>query len=173
MLGWAQSILWLDRVLIRLCLFVDFKRAFDSIQHEKMCDSLKRKGIPENSKFLKVFQSMEKQLKSCVKIENSLSEFFKCTIGTMQGCISSPIIFCLFINDLVAECNNRGGIFITNDIEDILALMFADDVSCFSDTVIRLKKMVDLIGKICKSVGMEINLKKKKLWFSGMVVSYR
>ena len=83
----------------------------------------------------------------------------------MQGCISSPIIFCLFINDLVSylrtECNNRG-IFITNDIEDILALMFADDVSCFSDTVIRLQKMVDLIGKLCKSVGMEINLKKKK-----------
>ena len=148
------------------CLFVDFKRAFDSIQHEKMWDSLKRKGIPENSKFLRVFQSMYKQLKSCVKIENSLSEFFRCTIGTMQGCISSPIIFCLFINDLVAylrtECNNRG-IFITNDIEDILALMFADDVSCFSDTVIRLQKMVDLIGKFCKSVGMEINLKKTKI----------
>ena len=147
------------------CLFVDFKLAFDSIQHEKMWDSLKRKGIPENRNFLKVFQSMYKQLKSCVKIENSLSEFFRCTIGTMQGCISSPIIFCLFINDLVAylrtECNNRG-IFFTNDIEDILALMFADDVSCFSDTVIRLQKMVDLIGKFCKSVGMEINLKKKK-----------
>ena len=66
----------------------------------------------------------------------------------MQDCISSPIIFCLFINDLDAylrtECNNRG-IFITNDIEDILALMFADDVSSFSDTVICLQKMVDLI----------------------------
>ena len=62
---------------------------------------------------------------------------------------------------LRTECNNRG-IFITNDIEDILALMFADDVSCFSDTVIRLQKMVDLIGKFCKSVGMEINLKKKQ-----------
>ena len=41
--------------------------------------------------------------------------------------------------------------------------MFADDVSCFSDTVIRLQKMVDLIGKLCKSVGMEINLNKTKI----------
>ena len=78
-------------------LFVDFKRAFDSIRHDKLWDSLKRKGIPDNSKFLKVFQSMYKQLKSCVKVENSLSKFFRCTIGTMQGCISSPILFCLFI----------------------------------------------------------------------------
>ena len=108
---------------------------------------------------------MYKQLKSCVKVENSLSEFFRCTIGTMQGCISSPILFYLFINDLVAylraECNNNNGIFITNDIESLLALMFADDVSCFSDTLIRLPKMMDLIGQFCKSVGMEINLKKK------------
>ena len=78
-------------------------------------------------------------------------------------------------NDLVAylrtECNNNNGIFVTNDIESLLALMFADDVSCFSDTVIRLQKMIDLIGQFCKSVGMEINLKKQKLWSSGMVVS--
>ena len=49
-----------------------------------------------------------------------------------------------------------------NDIESLLALMFADDVSCFSDTVIRLQKMIDLIGQFCKSVGMEINLEKNK-----------
>ena len=77
-------------------LYVDFKRAFDSIQHKKMGNSLKRKGIPENSKFLKVFQSMYKQLKSCVKIENSQRNFLRCTIGTMQGCISSPVIFFCF-----------------------------------------------------------------------------
>ena len=92
----------------------------------------------------------------------------------MQGCISSPILFCLFINDLVAylraEYNNNNGIFVTNDIESLLALMFADDVSCFSDTVIWLQKMIDVIGQFCKSVGMEINL-KKKLWSSGMRVS--
>ena len=59
------------------------------------------------------------------------------------------------------ECNNNNnGIFVTNDIESLLTLMFADDVSCFSDTVIRLQKMIDLIGQFCKSVGMEINLKK-------------
>ena len=158
------------------CLFVDFKRAFDSIRHDKLWDSLERKGIPENSKFLKVFQSMYKRLKSCVKVENSLSDFFRCTIGTMQRCINSPFLICLFINDLVAylraECKNNNGIFVTNDIESLLlALMFADDVSCFSDTMIRLQKMIDLIGQFCKSIGMEINLKKQKLWSSGMVVS--
>ena len=62
---------------------------------------------------------------------------------------------------LRAECNS--GIFISNDIEDVLALMFADDVSCFSDTVIRLQRMIDLIAKFCKAVGMKLNLNKTKI----------
>ena len=131
------------------CIFVDFRRAFDSISHNKIWDSLQRKGISENSKFLKIFQSMYSQLKSCVKINDSLTKFFECSIGTRQGCVSSPIIFSLFINDLVAYLKSETdhGIFVTNDIEDLLALMFADDVSCFSDTVIRLQRLIDLIEK--------------------------
>ena len=49
------------------CMFVDFKRAFDSIQHANLWHSLERKGISQNSKFFRVFQSMYSQLKSCVK----------------------------------------------------------------------------------------------------------
>ena len=41
--------------------------------------------------------------------------------------------------------------------------MFADDVSCFSDTVIRLQRLIDLIEKFCKSVGMKLNLNKTKI----------
>ena len=33
------------------CIFIDFRRAFDSINHEKLWDSLKRKGINSEGKF--------------------------------------------------------------------------------------------------------------------------
>ena len=56
-----------------------------------------------------IFKSMYSQLKSCVKVKNGLTQFFKCYIGARQGCVSSPIIFSLFINDLISyiksECN--------------------------------------------------------------------
>ena len=111
---------------------------------------------------------MYSQLKSCVKVKNSLSHFFECCIGTRQGCLSSPIIFALFINDLIAylRAESDRGIFISNDIEDLIALMFADDVACFSDTIVRLQRLINLIEKFCKSVGMKLNLglcyKRKK-----------
>ena len=71
------------------CIFIDFRRAFDSIPHSKIWDSLERKGINENGKFLKIFHSMYSQLKSCIKVNNSLTRFVECTIGTRQGCVSS------------------------------------------------------------------------------------
>ena len=108
---------------------------------------------------------MYRKLKSCVKVNEGLTEYFECNIGTRQGCISSPIIFSLFINDLVSflrsECEN--GVFISNEIEDVLALMFADDVSSFADSVARLQKQINLIEKFCKSVGMSLNFSKTKI----------
>ena len=84
---------------------------------------------------MKIFKSMYSHHKSCVKVKNSLSQFFECSIGTRQDCLSSPIIFSLFINDLISylRAESERGIFIANDIEDVIALMFADDVACFSD----------------------------------------
>ena len=72
---------------------------------------------------------------------------------TRQGCVSSPIIFSLFINDLISyiksECNR--GIFVSQQIEDIFALMFADDVASFSDTIIRLQHQINCIERFCLS----------------------
>ena len=97
------------------------------------------------------------------QINGGLTEYFDCFVGTRQGCIGSPKIFSLYINDLVSflesRCNH--GIFVTNEIPDVLTLMFADDVASFSDTVACLQKLIDLIAQFCKIVGMDLNLEKK------------
>ena len=98
---------------------MDFKRALDSIQHASSWLSLERKGISQNSIFLRMFRSnMYTQLKSCVKVKNGSARYFECYVGTRQGCISSPIMFSLFINELVSclqhECDRD--IFVTNQI---------------------------------------------------------
>ena len=147
------------------CIYIDFRRAFDSIHHDKLWNSFYRKGFSSEGKCMKIFRSMYQQLKSYVKGNEGLTEFFNCIIGTRQGCISSPTIFSLFINDLVSylrsECEN--GVFISNENEDVLAYMFADDVSSFADSVVRLQKQINLIEKLCKSVGMSLNLSKTKI----------
>ena len=80
---------------------------------------------------------MYKQFSFSVNICDSLLQPITCQGGTLQGFGSSPIIFILFINDLIEylrqEC--KTGILVSNTIKDILALLFADNVSCVSDYI--------------------------------------
>ena len=73
------------------CIFVDYAKAFDSINLKKLWQAFRRQNI--DGKFLLALQSIYAKLKSCVKVENRLTKYFACNIGTRQGCVASPIIF--------------------------------------------------------------------------------
>ena len=113
------------------CIFIDFSEAFDSIRHDKLWDAMQQKGI--TGKFMEIYKSMYSKLRSCVKVNGGITDYFNCTIGTRQGCITSPKFFSLFINDLVSYLNNDSGrgIFVSNGINCLNMLMYADDVSSF------------------------------------------
>ena len=91
-------------------------------------NALERKGV--DASFLKVWKSLYSKLKSCVKIDEYLTEFFfKYTIGTRHVRFGSPKIFSLFINDLISYLEKKfyRGLFVTTEIPDVLGLMFADE----------------------------------------------
>ena len=125
------------------CLFIDFAQAFDTVDHIKLFESLERKSV--RGKFLTILQSMYSNLRSCVRTDKGLTSFFKCDVGTRQGCQLSPILFSLFIQDLMeltrTECGRR--VFVSVDIEEMLSLFHADDISSFTDTVNGLQRLIN------------------------------
>ena len=66
----------------------------------------------------------------------------------------------IFINDLVPylreNCGN--GIFVSNEINDLFALMYADDVAGFSDTINRLQKLINSLVTFSDLIGIKIHL---------------
>ena len=102
---------------------------------------------------------------SYVQSSAHFTEFFPCNVGTRQGCILSPVLFSLFINKLIvdikANCSN--GIFITQDISDIFALLYADDTANCADTVFSLQQQLQRIEMFCNKTGMRVNLGKIKI----------
>ncbi|MEW8545659.1 MAG: reverse transcriptase family protein [Candidatus Thiodiazotropha sp.] len=145
-------------------LFVDFSKAFDSISHEKLIKCLIRKGV--GGKFLKLLISMYNDLCSCVKTsENTCTDYFDCNIGTRQGCKLSPILFSLFIDELVETLRREGavGIQILNDSDSLIALLYADDVANLADTVRNLQFQLDILSRFCELSDMKINLSKTKI----------
>ena len=100
-----------------------------------------------------------------MKCETGLTDYFNCTVGTIQGCVTSPILFLLFINDLINYLRKKcdGGIFLSDEIEKLLALLFADEVALFADSIIGLQRSVNCTENFFNAVGMKINLNKTKI----------
>lgn len=62
---------------------------------------------------------------------------------------------------LLEQCSS--GIFINNEIRDILCLLFADEVVNYDETVLRLQQQLDIIVEFCLDTGMEANLYKTEV----------
>ena len=146
------------------CLFVDFSKAFDRVNHVELINSLIRKGV--HGKFLNLLISMYSSLCTCVKVEDNKCTFdFKCNIGTKQGCKLSTILFILFLNDLIDDLKRSGitGIQISADGSEVLAIFYADDMVSTSDTVRGLQAQINIIFNFCQKTDMKINLPKTKI----------
>ena len=53
-----------------------------------------------NGKFLRIIQNMYSDVKSYIRYNNECSGFFNCEVGVRQGENLSPVLFCLYLNDL-------------------------------------------------------------------------
>ena len=102
------------------------------------------------------------KMKNCSYITSS---YLPCNIGTRQGDVTSTTIFSLFINELSdmlrQTCNS--GIFITDEIPDIICLMYADDIANCAETTLKLQQQINVIDTFCENTGMEVNLQKTEI----------
>ena len=106
------------RKLSTFCAFIDFKMAYDWV-NSLLFTKLESQGI--SSKMLKVLYAIYSNVQSCVKINGQLTELFDVTSGLKQGCILPPLLFNIFINDLIDEVKKLNvGIKLDNDIISVL-----------------------------------------------------
>ena len=74
--------------------FVDFQKAFDSVDISTLFEIIRKNGI--KCKLLTSISSIYSLVKVCVRSGNLLSDLFSCPIGLRQGCKLSPKSFVLF-----------------------------------------------------------------------------
>lgn len=109
-------------------LFIDFKRAFDSVNQEKLWQKLFSR-LRVSASFLRVLIDFYNKAKLSVRTNDGLTEPVEITEGVLQGETLCPILFSLFLSDLEEFFRERGarGISINHET-GILLLAYADDV---------------------------------------------
>lgn len=145
-------------------LFVDFSKAFDSVDRDRLWYILEAHGI--SGKLLKGLKSMYSTVKCAVRVDKSnATDLFECTSGVKQGCILSPLLFTLFISELdehMRVSGMKGTELLTND-ERAFSLMYADDLCLLSDNVIDMQRKIDQLESFCTKWKMNVNLSKTKM----------
>ena len=91
-----------------------------------------------------------------------LTNWFGVKSGLKQGCSLSPVLFNLYINDLVLKINALGkGIKI--DDESVSILLYADDVVLLAENETDLKSMLNVLDDWCNTNKLSINPSKSNI----------
>ena len=137
-------------------VFLDFKKAFDMVHHDKLLDKLSL--YLRNNTSLKFFQSFLHDRQQRVQLGGTVSTYGTLKSGVPQGSVLGPLLFCLFINDLPMHLSNK----------TVMCTMFADDttlsVSGTSTNIVTntLQKSLDELNCWCLSNYMVLNPLKTK-----------
>lgn len=144
--------------LLHGAIFLDLKKAFDTVNHSILISKLKKCGISGTE--LNWFTSYLSHRMQSVKIGCSLSSLKELNIGIPQWSILGPLLFIIFVNDLP-------------DCVSCKTVMYADDtsllVSSNNANILQneLSKNMCNIASWFKKNNLTLNLSKTKFMLFG------
>ena len=142
-----------------LFLFIDYAKAFDSVDHNKLWEILKEMGIPDH--LICLLWNLYAGQEATVKTGHGTTDWFQIGKGVCQGCILSPYLFNFYaeyimINVVLDEAQvgiNIAGRYIDN-------LRYADDTTLMAESEEELKSLLMKVKEKSEKVCLNLSIEK-------------
>ena len=138
--------------------FIDYEKAFDRVNHEKIIKCLNDIGI--NGKDLEMIVNLYWTQGASIRLEKSLTDEIRIKRRVRQGCVLSPCPFKLYIETILRHMEDSKGVTIEGT--QINNLRYADDTVLLADSEENLQNMMDKVNEVGQLYNMKMNAKKTK-----------
>jgi hypothetical protein len=119
------------RKLSTFAVFIDFKKAYDTIDRSILWTRLEELGI--SGRMLTTLKSLYTNVQCCVRINGFTTDWFGVESGLKQGCVLSPLLFNLYLDDLARKIQALGKCVDIGDGNPV-NMLYADDIVLLADT---------------------------------------
>lgn len=142
-----------------LIFFLDFYKAFDSVEHPFIMKTLKYFGF--RSKFIKIIHMIYNGINSSVSLPQGTTKRFEVKRSIRQGCPCSPLLFILVAELLAIYIKNSVEIEPLNVLGHPLSItQLADDTAVFIKHPEQIPLIIAKVEKFSKASGLYLNFKK-------------
>ena len=151
--------------------FIDYAKAFDCVDHNKLWKILKEMAIPDHLTCL--LRNLYAGQEATVRTGHGTTDWFQIGKGVCQGYILSPCLFYLHAeyirrNAGLEEAQARIKIAGRN----INNLRYADDTTLMAESEEELKSLLLKVKEESEEVGLKLNIQKTKVIPSGPITSW-
>lgn len=143
-------------------LFLDFKKAFDMIEHTFIFKSLELFGFGD--KYVNIIKMIYGNMNSSVSLPSGTTHRFPIGRGIRQGCPLSPFLFILAVDMLATKIKFDNSVEKLNIFGKTIGIsQLADDTTLFLKNKDQISPAISLISSFCKASGLQLNLNKCEL----------
>ena len=141
--------------------FVDLEKAYDRVSQNKLRKVLQEYGV--DGQLLRAIKSFYYLPEICVLVNGKQSKPFYMGVIIRQGCVSSPLLFIVYMNwiDKCSQADKRTSMRNCK----ISRLLIADDLVLLSSTKSGRQRALNSFADACDTAGMKISSAKTNRYF--------
>ena len=145
--------------------FVDYTKAFDSVEHQQLWTVMREMGFPK--RIVSLIEALYSEQQSAVRTDSGTTDWFSVSKGVRQGCIMSPQLFSVYTESIMREVEEEQNHSEYDELSvggtKITELRYADDTALFSTTPEGLNNLVQAVNKHSSAYKLSINAAKTKI----------
>ena len=151
--------------------FIDYAKAFDCVDHNKLWKILKQMGIPDHLTCL--LRNLYAGQEATVRTGHGTTDWFQIGKGVHQDCVLSPCLFNLYAEYIMRNAGlDEAQAEIKNARRNINNLRHADDTTLMAESE-ELKSLLMKLIEESEEVGLKLNIQKTKIMASGPITSWQ